>query len=108
VEILLAQIGEQPEQTELYRIAFDGTIIHEKEFVAIGGRADAVVSALRSLGSGDVLDLTTALTRCMNALETATGQNVSLQSLEVALLDRTRTGRKFRRVGAEEASSLLS
>ncbi len=108
VEILLAQIGEQPEQTELYRIAFDGTIIHEKEFVAIGGRADAVVSALRTKGPENVPDLKTALTRCMNALETVTGQTVSLQALEVALLDRTRTGRKFRRIAAEEASTLLT
>ena len=95
VEILLAQIGERPDQTELYRIAFDGMIVHEKEFVAIGGRSDTVASALRATGSEDVLDLKAALTRCMKALETATGQSVSLPALEVALLDRTRTGRKF-------------
>ena len=44
----------------------------------------------------------------MNALETATGQTISLEALEVALLDRTRTGRKFRRIPAEEAGTLLS
>ena len=82
--------------------------MHEKEFVAIGGRADTVVSALRTTGSEEIPDLKAALTHCMKALETATGQNVSLHALEVALLDRTRTGRKFRRVGAEEAGTLLS
>lgn len=108
VEILLAQIGNDSQDTELYRIAFDGTIFHEKRFVAIGGRADALVSALRS-GEADALpDLKAGLTRCMKALETATDQKISLHALEVALLDRTRTGRKFRRVGVEEASALLT
>ncbi len=109
VEILLAQIGDGPEQTEFYRIAFDGTIVHEKRCIAIGGRSEDVASALRSAeGEGDAPDLNTALTRCMKALETATGQPVSLRALEVALLDRTRTGRKFRRVPPDEAESLLA
>ena len=109
VEILLAQVGDGPEQTEFYRIAFDGTIVHEKQFVAIGGRSDALVSALRAAGSsGDPLDLKAVLAKCIQALETATGQNVSLHALEVALLDRTRTGRKFRRVALDEAESILA
>ncbi len=108
VEILLAQTGERADQTELYRIAFDGTIVHEKEFVAIGGRADTVASALRTMGTGNDSDLKAVLTRCMKAFETATDQNVSLHALEVAILDRTRPGRKFRRIDAEEAGSLLS
>ena len=109
VEILLAQIGDGPENTEFYRIAFDGTIFHEKQFIAIGGRSEAVVSALRDAGdSGDALDLKAALTRCMQALETATEHPVSLHTLEIALLDRTRTGRKFRRMPFHDAKSLLA
>ena len=108
VEILLAQIGNGSQDTELYRIAFDGSIFHEKHFVAIGGRADALASALRSRGSETVPDLKAALTHCMNALETATDQKVPLDGLEVALLDRTRVGRKFRRVAFEEADALLA
>ena len=108
VEILLAQIGNGSRETELYRIAFDGTIFHEKQRVAIGGRADAVLSALRARDSETVLDVKTALTHCIHALETATDQKVSLDGLEVATLDRTRVGRKFRRVGFQEANALLS
>jgi len=107
VEILLAQVGESPEQTEFYRIAFDGTIFHERRFVAIGGRSDTLASALRDAdGSEDRLDLKTALTRCMKAIETATEQPVSLQVLEIALLDRTRAGRKFRRMTFDDARAL--
>ncbi len=109
VEILLAQIGESSEQTEFYRIAFDGTIFHEKRFVAIGGRSDTVASTLRDAGGlEDTLDLKAALTRCMQAIEAATEQTVSLQALEIALLDRTRTGRKFRRMSFADAEALLS
>lgn len=107
VEILLAQVGESPEQTEFYRIAFDGTIFHERRFVVIGGRSDTLASALRDAdGSEDMLDLKTALTRCMKAIETATEQPVSLQALEMALLDRTRAGRKFRRMTFDDARAL--
>ena len=35
VEILLAQVGKESGQNELYRIAFDGTIFHERMLVAI-------------------------------------------------------------------------
>ena len=109
VDILLAQVGERPEQTEFYRIAFDGTIVHETRFIAIGGRSEAVVSALRAAGGAeDTPDMKAALTRCMNALETATGQAVPLPALEMALLDRTRTGRKFRRVTFDEAETILA
>ncbi len=108
VEILLAQIGNGSQDTELYRISFDGTIFHEKQFVAIGGRADALIAALRSGASDALPDLKAALTHCMKALDTSTDQKVSLDGLEVALLDRTRVGRKFRRVAFEEASTLLA
>ncbi len=109
VEILLAQIGDSPENTELYRIAFDGTIVHEKHFVAIGGRSDALTATLREAGPSEAApDLKAALARCMNAIETATEQTVSLQALEIALLDRTRTGRKFCRMTLAAADALLA
>ncbi len=109
VEILLAQIGNGSRETELYRIAFDGSICHEQQCVAIGGRAEALVAARRSQGGGSMPDLQAALLHGMKALDTATNQNVSLEGLEVAVLDRTRVGRrKFRRVAFEEARALLS
>lgn len=108
VEILLAQTGNDLHDTELYRIAFDGTIFHEKQFVAIGGRADALLAALRERESETVPDVRTALTHCLHALETATDQKAALDGLEVAILDRTRVGRKFRRVAFQEANALLS
>lgn len=108
VEILLAQVGEQPGENELFRIVFDGTIFHERSFVAIGGRSEALLAALQQ-GAGDqLLDVKSALKHCVNALKTVSEQGVAPNGLEVALLDRLRPGRKFRRLSQDDFSSLLS
>jgi proteasome alpha subunit len=53
-------------------------------------------------------DLKSALTLCMGALEQTGNQKLSLETLEVAVLDRTRDNRKFRRYAPAETRELLS
>ncbi|MCH8038803.1 MAG: proteasome subunit alpha [Nitrospinae bacterium] len=108
VEILVAQVGEQPGQNELYRIAFDGTIFHERWFVAIGGRSEALLTALRKDFNDQLLNLRSALGHCIRSLESVTDQKVGLEGLEVAHLDRGRAGRKFRRIPQTESAALLA
>lgn len=108
VEILLAQVGEQPGQNELYRIAFDGTIFAESLLVALGGRADQLLSALRKEIGTTPAPLKTAVSQCVKALETVHDQKMALDAVEVAVLDRTRIGRKFRRIPSPELTALLS
>ena len=107
VEILLAQVGEQGGENELYRIAFDGTIFHEHVFVAIGGKSDALLAELQKSASGQALEMRVALQHCVSALEKVTKQEMSPSGLEVATLDRTRQERKFGRLSENEFSSLL-
>ena len=108
VEILLAQVGEQFGENELYRIAFDGTIFQERSFVAIGGRSEALREALQR-GAGDqLMELKSALQHCVKALKAVSDQDMTPDGLEVALLDRRRQGRKFKRLSQDEFSSLLS
>ena len=107
VELLLAQVGETPEGNELYRITFDGSIIDERNFTAIGGRSEAILTFLRKETSGTRPSLNTALQLCQKAFEKGADPKSSLEGLEVALLDRTRSGRKFRRLTTSEASDLL-
>jgi proteasome alpha subunit len=45
---------------------------------------------------------------CVTALEQTANQKLSPEGLEVALLDRQRTGRKFRRMSTAEVRQLLS
>jgi proteasome alpha subunit len=107
VELLLAQVGETPEGNELYRITFDGSIIDERNFTAIGGRSEAILTFLRKETSEASRSLNIALQLCQQALEKGGDPKSSLEGLEVAILDRTRSGRKFRRVTTAEASDLL-
>lgn len=108
VEILLAQVGEEPGENELYRIAFDGTIFHDRAFVAIGGRAEALLANLQKGASEQLMDLNAALNHCVKSLKTVSEQEIPFDGLEVAILDRNRLGRKFRRLLPDEFSSLHS
>jgi proteasome alpha subunit len=108
VELLLAQVGETPERNELYRISFDGSIVDERKFTAIGGRSEAILTLLRKETPEACPSLKEALTLCQHAFELGADSRSSLEGLEVALLDRTRKGRKFRRVSTPEASQILA
>ncbi len=108
VELLLAQVGETPEGNELYRITFDGSIIDERTFTAIGGRSEAILTYLRKEAGDTCPSLTSALQLCQQAFEKNSDPKSGLAGLELAILDRTRSGRKFRRVTTSEASDLLS
>ena len=61
VEILIAQVGEQPGSNELYRIAFDGTIFHDRLFSVIGGRSEVLLTALRKREHSEQLSYDAAL-----------------------------------------------
>ena len=108
VELLLAQVGETPEKNELYRIAFDGSIFDERRFTAIGGRSETLLNLLRKESKEEVSNLKDALSLCLTSLEQATDQKIAIEGLEVAILDRGRTGRKFKRLPQSEARSILS
>jgi proteasome alpha subunit len=107
VEILVAQVGEPGHPNEMYRISFDGSLFDERGFAAIGGRSEALQVFLKDRYKADNPSLKDALSICVNSLESVTNQKVSLEGLEVAVLDRNRTGRKFRRVSPAESRQIL-
>src|SRR5512141_1462806 len=98
VEILVVQVGHNGQPNEMYRISFDGSIIDERTFAVIGGKSEAVQALLKEKGLTQLPELKAALTLCIATLEQIGNQKLSLESLEVAVLDRTRDGRKFRRL----------
>ena len=108
VEILVVQIGHNGHTNEMYRISFDGSIIDEKQFAVIGGKSEAVQAVLKEKVPARPPDLKTALNLCIVALEQTGNQKLSLESLEVAVLDRTRDNRKFRRYGPAETKQFLA
>ncbi len=108
VEILVVQVGNNGHANEIYRISFDGSIIDEKNFAVIGGKSDAVQAVLKDKAATQVPNLKAALSLCVSALEQTSNQKLPPEGLEVAALDRTRDGRKFRRFSPSEIKQLLS
>ncbi len=108
VEILVVQAGTNQHPNEIYRISFDGSIIDEKNFAVIGGRSEAVHTVLKEKSPSQVPSLDAALKLCVTALEQTANQKLQPEGLEVAVLDRTRSGRKFRRLSTADVRHLLS
>jgi proteasome alpha subunit len=108
VEILVVQAGTNQHPNEIYRISFDGSIIDEKNFAVIGGKSEAVHTVLKEKSPSQVPSLDAALKLCVTALEQTANQKLQPEGLEVAVLDRTRPGRKFRRLSIADVRHLLS
>lgn len=104
VELLVAQIAE--DAIEMYHILYDGSINDEDRYVAIGGSAEAINTAL-SKGFQDDMSLEAALRTAREALSTAEERQIDASRLEVAGLDRTRPRRKFFRLTTEEVAAAL-
>jgi proteasome alpha subunit len=106
VEVIVAEVAD-PEldhpNDEIYRILFDGSISDHEGYCAIGGSADELGSFLKGEFRPGI-PLGEALRLGRRALQRATdGQpEVPPENLEVCVLDRTRIGRKFRRLTTEE------
>jgi proteasome alpha subunit len=108
VELLVVQVGINAHPNEMYRISFDGSIIDEKHFAVIGGRAEAVQTVLKEKSPNRLPSLGAALVLCVSALEQTANQKLQPEGLEVAVLDRNRAGRKFRRLSVADVRQLLS
>ena len=109
VELCVAEVGATPEQDEMYRLTYDGSVQDEPGLMAMGGQAEAIATAVRA-GHRPDMTLPEALRLAVNALASASsesGQPRAGQLLEVAILDRARTGRTFRRLVGAALQSLL-
>ncbi len=111
VEICIAQLGETPAADELYRITYDGSVGDEPGFVAMGGQVDAISSVLRERHR-DEASLADSLRLAVEALGSVGGEGgqkreIPADRLEVAVLDRRRGGRAFRRVIGAALTTLL-
>lgn len=109
VEILLAEVGEGPGEGSLYRILYDGSIQDHRQVAAIGGNSDDLLEKLRK-GWRENLTLSEAIRFGREALGQVENGSADLdeKSLEIAVVDRARLGRKFRRLTQGEIRELLA
>jgi proteasome alpha subunit len=108
VEVLVGEVADDHGRNELYHVLFDGSVTDEHGFVGIGGHAETLSRALEgSYQQG--WDLGTAVRQAVQALSSAEQRQIEPASIEAGVLDRTRTQRrKFRRLGADEVSRILT
>jgi proteasome alpha subunit len=113
VEIVVAEVGQTAQEDQLYRLTFDGSVADEHGYVAMGGSAEAISQALAADWT-EGLDLGQAVRLAVAELSKTSpqgnGSPVELKAseLEVAVLDRNRPRRRFKRIVAEQLTGLLS
>jgi proteasome alpha subunit len=111
VELCVAEVGHQPGTDQLYRLSYDGTIVDESNFLVMGGQAEAVAAQVKSSFRAN-LPLAEAIAVAVGGLGSVGGDGNGVRSLvaeglEVAVLDRNRGKRTFRRITGAALSSLL-
>jgi proteasome alpha subunit len=109
VELFVAEVGDAPEEDQIYRVTYEGSVAYEQGFAVMGGSAEQVSSYLTEHYSRN-LDLEAALQLAVAALghDGTTVRTLTGDRLEVAVLDRTRTRpRKFRRLSESALVSLF-
>jgi proteasome alpha subunit len=112
VEICVAEVGTAPEHDELYRLTYDGSVQDEPGFLAMGGQSEAIANGLRASHRND-LTLAEALRLAVTSLSSVGGEGgqprtLAANQLEVAILDRQKSGRSFRRIIGAALESLLA
>jgi proteasome alpha subunit len=116
VELCVAEVGDDPEADQLFRLTFDGSIVDEPDFVVMGGQADAVTGHLREhflpgMGLGDALQVGVRALSAVSPVTAGSGNGgasrLTAEQLEVAVLDRRRPKRAFRRVVGASLRTLL-
>ena len=109
VEVLVVEVGDGHNGTknEIYHILYDGTIEDEKNYAAMGGQSDEIRRYLKD-NFKEGLDLSDAIQLGVRALMVTQNKSLTERDLEVAVLDRTKERRKFRRIPPEVLHQLLT
>jgi proteasome alpha subunit len=111
IEIVVAEVGDTPDDDQIFRLTYDGSVADERGFVAMGGASEQVEAGLAErwrpgLSLGEALRL--AVDVLAIAPEGGESRELGADQLEVAVLDRERPRRAFRRVVGGLLGRLLS
>ena len=105
VEILVAEVGQTRADDRLFHILYDGTVMDEEGSAVLGGQAEQIAQALESRYEPGI-DSAAAIRIGASVLA---GPDTMLtdDQLEVALLDRAKTRRAFRRIQGAPLAAIL-
>ncbi|HEY5514827.1 MAG TPA: proteasome subunit alpha, partial [Pengzhenrongella sp.] len=109
VELVVAEVGDDEAGDQVYRLSYDGSVADEHGFVAMGGHAERLEVQLAEewrpgLTLSEVLGLAV---RALGAQAEGEPREIPAGQLEVAVLDRARPRRTFRRLTGGLLEDLL-
>jgi len=109
VEVLVVEVGDNNNGTknEIYHILYDGTIEDEKNYAAMGGQSDEIRRYLKD-NYQEGLDFAAAVKLGVRSLMVTQNKTLTERDLEVAVLDRAKERRKFRRIPPEVRHQFLA
>lgn len=102
VEIVVAEVGRTAQADRIYRLSYDGSVADERGWVAIGGASERLNETLGArwqpdLSLAEAFDLAVEVLSLPGEGEEA-GPRIPLEALEIAVLERDRPRRCFRRL----------
>jgi proteasome alpha subunit len=125
VELCVAEVGAEAAGDQLYRITYDGSITDEPRFVVMGGTTEPISAKLKETYQPG-LELAEAIGIAVQCLQTSgapagggsaasssgngggqAARVLGVGALEVAVLDRARPRRSFRRITGAALRELL-
>lgn len=111
VELVVAEVGREQAGDQIYRLTYDGSVADEQGFVVMGGQSDRLRAIVeRDWRPGLALpEVLAVAVRALGAPVEDGGETRVLPAsqLEVAVLDRTRPRRAFRRLAGALLDDLL-
>jgi proteasome alpha subunit len=107
----VAEVGAEPEGDQLYRLTYDGSIVDEPQYLVMGGQTEPILNTMRD-SYEEGMSLQDAVTFAMGALSSGStsgnGDNgQAIAKVEVAVLERSRPRRAFRRIEGAALTALL-
>ncbi len=107
IELLVAEVGKEPEDNRLFRIRYDGTLGDERDFCAIGGQEDELTAVLRERYQAG-LPLDGALNMAIKAFEAVEERTIASNEWEAAVVERGGGRRSFRRLSPQDIEAARS
>jgi proteasome alpha subunit len=110
VELCVAEVGATTDDDQLYRLTYDGSIVDEPSYLVMGGQTEPVSTKMKETYE-EGMSLEAAVQAAVAALSagvqsSSNGDN-GVGKIEVAVLDRTRPKRSFRRIEGAALAALL-
>lgn len=106
VELAVAEVGASAEEDQLYRLTYDGSIVDEPQFLVMGGQTEPIANLLKeNYTAGASLEDSAA--QAVNALKAGLATGTEMGKLEVAVLERIRPRRAFRRITGAALDTLM-